>query len=113
MFPAVSRPIEILNILQLYASVLAIAAVLARRKVANIANTHLIWVLFGTWVVFAYRNIYPLGTFTLEPLDLHEGWCMWAKLSVLTFAAVLVPSFVPTQYIPFDPKVCLVILPCY
>lgn len=74
-------------------------------KIANVANTHLIWVLFGTWVVYSYRNIYPLGTFTLEPLDLHEGWLMWAKLAVLSFAAAVVPSFIPTQYVPFDPKV--------
>ena len=113
MFPVISSTTEILNILQLYASVLALAAVSACRKVANIANTHLVWVLFGTWIVFAYRNIYPLGTFTLEPLDLHEGWCLWAKLPVLTFAAVVIPSFVPTQYVPFDPKVRLVLLRSY
>lgn len=31
---------------------------------------------------------------------------MWMKFGVLTFAAVVVPSFIPTQYIPFDPTVC-------
>lgn len=81
-------------------------AVSTPSKIANVVNTHLICVLLGTWVVYGYRDIYPLGTFTLEPLDLHEGWLMWTKLAILTFAAVIVPSFVPTQYIPFDPKVC-------
>lgn len=113
MFPVISRSTEILTILQLYASVLALAAVSACRRVANIANTHIVWVLFGVWAVFAYRNIYPLGTFTLEPLDLHEGWRMWAKFSVLTFAGVVIPAFVPTQYVPFDPKVRLVMFVCY
>lgn len=74
-------------------------------RIANVANTHLIWVLLGTWVVYGYRDIYPLGTFTLEPLDLHEGWLMWVKFGTLTFAAVIIPSFVPTQYIPLYPKV--------
>ena len=74
-------------------------------KIANIANIHLVWVLFGTWVVYGYRDVFPLGTFTLQPLDLHEGWLMWTKLAVLTFAAVIVPAFIPTRYVPFDPKV--------
>ena len=30
---------------------------------------------------------------------------MWAKFAVLTFAAVIIPVFIPTQYVPFDPKV--------
>jgi hypothetical protein len=92
---------------QIYASVLALTAVSTPSTIANVANTHLIWVLFGTWVVYVHRDIYPLGTFTLEPLDLHEGWLMWTKFGVLTFAAVVVPLFIPTQYIPFDSKVCL------
>jgi len=105
MFSTISEPPKILTTLQLYASLLALVAVSTPSKIANVANTHLVWVLFGTWVIYSYRNIYPLGTFTLEPLDLHEGWLMWAKFAVLTFAAAVVPSFIPTQYIPFDPKV--------
>lgn len=96
---------ECLTILQLYSSVLALIAISTPPKVANVANAHLIWVLFGTWLVYCYRDIYPFGTFILEPLDYHEGWLMWTKLGVLTFAAVIVPSFIPTQYIPFDPEV--------
>ena len=65
--------LKILTVLQLYASVLALVAVSTPPKIANAANTHLVWVLFGTWVVYGYRDIYPLGTFTLQPLDLHEG----------------------------------------
>jgi hypothetical protein len=105
MFSIISGPSKILTVLQLYASVLASVAVWTSPKIANIANTHLVWVLFGTWAVYSYRDIYPLGTFTLEPLDLHEGWLMWTKFAVLTLAAAVIPSFVPTQYVPFDPKV--------
>ena len=105
MFSIISKSQKILTTLQLYASVLALVAVSAPSKIANVANTHLVWVLFGTWIVYSYRDIYPLGTFTLEPLDLHEGRLMWAKLAVLTFAAAVILSFIPTQYVPFDPKV--------
>ena len=69
------------------------------------ANAHLVWVLFGTWIVFAYRNLYPLSTFTLSPIDIEEGWLLWAKVGVLTFVAAIIPIIIPTQYIPFDPKV--------
>jgi len=105
MFSIISKLPKILIVLQLYAFVLALVAVSTPSKVANVANTHLVLVLFGTWVAYSYRDIYPLGTFTLEPLDLHEGRLMWAKLAVLTFAAVVIPSLIPTQYVPFDPKV--------
>ena len=91
--------------MQLYAFALVLAAVLAPSKTASVAITHLVWVLLGIWAVYGYRDIYPLGTFDLQPLDFHEGWLMWAKLAVLTFAAAIVPAFIPTQYIPFDPKV--------
>jgi hypothetical protein len=97
--------LAVLTLLQLYVSALALIAVSTPPKIANIANTHLIWILLGVWLVYGYRDIYPLGTFALEPLDLQEGWLMWTKLGVLTFAAVIVPSFIPTQYVPFDPKV--------
>lgn len=97
--------LAVLTLLQLYASALALIAISTRPKIANLANTHLIWILLGVWLVYGYRDIYPLGTFTLEPLDLQEGWLMWTKFGVLTFAAVIVPSFIPTQYVPFDPKV--------
>ena len=113
MFSLLSESPKILTILQLYASILALVAVSTPSKIANVANTHLVWVLFGTWVVYSYRDIYPFGTFTLEPLDLHEGWLMWAKLAVLTFAATAIPSFIPTQYVPFDPKVRPDIPACY
>ena len=105
MFHIICGLPRVLTTLQLYTSVLALVAVSTPPKIANVANAHLIWVLFGTWVVYGYRDIYPLGTFTLQPLDLHEGRLMWVKLAVLTFAAVIIPSFVPTQYVPFDPKV--------
>ena len=91
--------------LQIYASVLALAAVSTPSKTANLANAHHVRLLFDAWVIYGYRDIYPLGTFTLQPLDLHEGWLMWATLEVLTFVTVIVPAIVPTQYIPFDPKV--------
>ncbi|KAF9786031.1 hypothetical protein BJ322DRAFT_1057551 [Thelephora terrestris] len=92
------------SITYVYTAVLSVIAVSARPRTANLANTHLVWVLFGTWLLFAYRDLYPLATFSLSPIDIEEGWLLWTKLGVLTFAATIIPIIIPTQYIPFDPK---------
>jgi hypothetical protein len=57
--------------------------------------------------VFAYRDLYPLLTFNDQPEDLHEGWWLWAKVAVLTTISIVLPSVVPSQYIPVDPTVNL------
>lgn len=74
-------------------------------KWAKVANTHLVLLLLSIFGVFAYRNVWPLATYTLEPADLAEGWLMWTKLAVLTAAAVFIPLCIPRPYIPVDPKV--------
>jgi len=91
--------------LQVYTSLLAAVATFARPGIAKLVNTHATWNLFGTWVVYVWRDVYPLGTFTLQPLDIEEGWLMWTKFGLLSVAAVFVPLFVPTEYIPLDPEV--------
>ncbi|TCD66627.1 hypothetical protein EIP91_001094 [Steccherinum ochraceum] len=65
---------------------------------------HLIFVLFGAFATMGYRNLWPLATFTLSPIDLDGTALLWAEIGVLAFATVLVPLFVPRQYIPYDPK---------
>lgn len=66
---------------------------------------HLNCVLFTAWVVYAYRDIWPLATFTLRPLDLAEGALLWVKISLLSVASILVPILIPQCYVPFDPEV--------
>ena len=90
---------------QVHGSLLAAAAAFARPGIAKLANTHVNWILFGTWVVYVWRDVYPLGTFTLQPQDIEEGWFLWIKFGLLSVAAMFVPLFVPTEYIPLDPEV--------
>ena len=59
--------------------------------------------------MFAYRDLWPLATFTLTPLDGAEGPLIWVKVGLLTLIGVIIPLFVPRQYVPFDPKVCSVL----
>lgn len=74
-------------------------------------NGQLVTVLFLTWLLFAYRDLWPLATFTLQPPDLTEGWLLWVKLVVLSVAGVGIPLFMPRQYIPVNPKVSKRITP--
>lgn len=90
----------------MYTLVLATAVVFVTRHV-KVVELHLSSVLLITWTTFAYRDIWPLATYTLTPEDSREGWLVWLKIGLLSFAAIVVPLFVPRKYIPFDPKVGL------
>lgn len=38
-------------------------------------------------------------------MDISEGPLLWVKLGLLTLVAVVIPLFIPRQYIPVDLKV--------
>ncbi|KAH9016815.1 P-loop containing nucleoside triphosphate hydrolase protein, partial [Lactarius pseudohatsudake] len=88
----------------LYAAFLALVAATAQRVRASVASFHLSSLLLGTFSVYAYRNIWPLLTFTLSPVDAWEGALLWVRIGLLAFAAIVIPLLVPYQYIPIDPK---------
>ena len=92
------------NLTQLYAAFLALVTVTARSVRASVTLFHLSSLLLGTLSVYAYRNIWPLLTFTLSPVDAREGALLWARIGLLGLAAVVIPLLVPRQYIPIDPK---------
>lgn len=56
-------------------------------------------------VTYAYRDLWPLATYTENPKDVSEGAMLWAKMTILFATAILIPLFVPTCYAPVDPKV--------
>ncbi|KAH9028052.1 ABC transporter type 1, transmembrane domain-containing protein [Lactarius deliciosus] len=88
----------------LYAAFLGLMTLTARRVRAEVASFHLSSLLLGTFSVYAYRNIWPLLTFTLSPVDAWEGALLWVRIGLLAFAAIVIPLLVPYQYIPIDPK---------
>ncbi|CCM00579.1 uncharacterized protein FIBRA_02614 [Fibroporia radiculosa] len=85
-----------------YASLLALISVIA--KPTRSVSRHLAIVLLFTWGVYMYRDVWPLATFTLTPIDSAEGSLLWGKISLLTLAAVLVPICMPNRHIPIDPS---------
>ena len=102
-------PGNLTNVLQWYASFLA-AASLVSSKWNRTLTRHCNFVLLTAFGVYFYRDVWPLATYTKKPLDTSEGRLLWAKFGVLTFSAVIIPLFIPRQYIPVDPKVRLIVL---
>ncbi|KAH9984900.1 hypothetical protein BJV77DRAFT_1035217 [Russula vinacea] len=84
----------------LFTSFLALVSVAARRAYASVASFHLSSILFITFSVYVYRDIWPLLTFTLLPADGREGSLLWAKVSLLAVAGVVIPLVTPRRYDP-------------
>ncbi|KAH9921469.1 uncharacterized protein B0H18DRAFT_1188953 [Fomitopsis serialis] len=87
-----------------YSSLLGILSVAVNARSAKLATHHLALVLAFTWIVFVYRDVWPLATYTLQPIDGAEGALLWGKFALLTVAGVVVPLLVPRQYTPADPR---------
>lgn len=66
---------------------------------------HLNSLLFVSFGVYSYRDVFPLVTFTLSPMDKAEGLILWGKVALLTLSGVVIPLLIPRQYSPVDPKV--------
>ncbi|KAF7967573.1 hypothetical protein HWV62_33777, partial [Athelia sp. TMB] len=84
-----------------YAVILAAFATFGPSKHASY---HLTLLLVTTFGIYAYRNIYPLGTFDKSPLDLSEGVLLWPMIFVLGATGILVPLCTPRAYTPVDPE---------
>ncbi|KAI0344132.1 multidrug resistance-associated ABC transporter [Trametopsis cervina] len=79
-----------------YSSILALSTVLRPIK---FVTKHLIAVLALCWVIFAYRNIWPLATYKLLPADRAEGAMLWIKGAILAVGAVVVPLVIPHELV--------------
>ena len=63
-------------------------------------------VVLSAIVVYIDRDVWPLITFTLVPLDSAEGALLWTKLALAVLTGVVLPLIEPYPYIPIDPSVC-------
>ncbi|KAJ7061977.1 hypothetical protein C8F01DRAFT_986919, partial [Mycena amicta] len=88
----------------LYATVLAVASLSARVKTSQIAARHLNTVLASTFLVYFYRDVFPLATYTLDPMDRWEGRLLWPKIFTLFVTSGIIPLVMPREYVPLDPQ---------
>ncbi|KAF8965967.1 ABC transporter type 1, transmembrane domain-containing protein [Flammula alnicola] len=96
-------PEAFLTVAFLYSTVLAFISVVSKTWSAS-TTRHNIIVLLSTFAVYAYRDLWPLGTYTKQPADIAEGNILFVKIGVLAFTAVVIPLFIPRRYVPVDPK---------
>lgn len=89
----------------MYAAVLATLNTFFPAQKGLVFSSHLSLVTFGLLALYAYRDIWPLMTFTLEPVDSAEGNILWAKLALVAFVGAVLPLLEPYPYIPYDPTV--------
>ncbi|KAI0685987.1 hypothetical protein BC835DRAFT_1420713 [Cytidiella melzeri] len=85
-----------------YAVVLGAFNALTPVRTSRTFSFHLSVVSLVVFALYAYRDIWPLMTFTLRPADEAEGRVLWVKVALATLAVVL-PLFEPYPYIPVDP----------
>ncbi|KZT67065.1 P-loop containing nucleoside triphosphate hydrolase protein [Daedalea quercina L-15889] len=86
----------------LYACILSISITILKPRGSVLAARHLNAVLFSIWAVYVYRDVWPLATYNLQPLDTSEGPLFWVRFTLLTVSGVVVPLVIPHAYIPFD-----------
>ncbi|KAJ7078496.1 hypothetical protein C8R44DRAFT_836696 [Mycena epipterygia] len=87
-----------------YAAVLAIFSVSTSVKWSKVVVKHLNALLLSTFCVYFYRDIFPLATFPLTPMDLWEGRLLWPKVITLFAVSGIIPLVIPRQYTPLNPK---------
>ncbi|KAJ7246793.1 hypothetical protein B0H12DRAFT_753891 [Mycena haematopus] len=95
----------------LYSVGLAFSAIRTTTKAGARAALHLNFVLAVAWTVYFYRDIFPFATYSWPIQDLPADSTdtvgrrlLYANLSILTLAAVILPLITPRPYIPVDPQ---------
>ncbi|KZV91873.1 hypothetical protein EXIGLDRAFT_675729 [Exidia glandulosa HHB12029] len=82
-----------------YSSALSTYTLLTSPQSSRNTQPHLCVVLLSAWFVYVARDVYPLATYSLVPLDAADP-LLWFKVAVLSVAAVVVPVCIPHTYIP-------------
>ncbi|GJF00392.1 ATP-binding cassette transporter [Phanerochaete sordida] len=85
-------------------TVFAVLNVLVSAETSQVLSLYTTLFSFAAFTCYAYRDIWPLLTFTLHPLDGAEGDILWVKLALAAWAGFLGPLLEPFPYIPLHPK---------
>ncbi|RDX55375.1 P-loop containing nucleoside triphosphate hydrolase protein [Lentinus brumalis] len=83
-----------------YISGISLWSIIFHSPFNAVLQRHVSFVFLVVWIVYAYRDIWPLATYTLVPADASEGWILWAELSALTLAGIVVPLITPRRRNP-------------
>ncbi|GJE99674.1 multidrug resistance-associated ABC transporter [Phanerochaete sordida] len=87
-----------------FVTVLAAASVLVSAKTYRLLSPYGTVFAFAVFASYAYRDIWPLMTFTLHPRDSAEGPILWVKVGLSMWTGLLGPLLEPFPYIPVFPE---------
>ncbi|OCH90238.1 hypothetical protein OBBRIDRAFT_812797 [Obba rivulosa] len=87
-----------------YTLILGLLSIFSDTQTNRLARKHIAVVLLVTWGTYMYRDVWPLATYTLTPVDAAEGWLLWIKFALLSVAAVVVPLLSPRRHVSINPK---------
>ncbi|THV04763.1 P-loop containing nucleoside triphosphate hydrolase protein [Dendrothele bispora CBS 962.96] len=91
-----------LGLTSFYLTILAIFSISTSLRWSRVITRHFNLVSLITFLIYAYRDLVPLGTFTSKPLDEAQGWLIWTKVSILALMAIVLPLFIPRVYSPVN-----------
>jgi hypothetical protein len=94
-----------LGLTAIYALILGFAYVLLPGPASRTMAPYATITVLSLFAVYAYRDVWPLLTFTLHPLDGAEGLLVWVKIALAAIAGVLLPMLEPYAYVPVNPAV--------
>ncbi|KZT60636.1 hypothetical protein CALCODRAFT_492173 [Calocera cornea HHB12733] len=86
-----------------YGTLLSILAVTLTGPSRAACSLHAAWLLFLQFLVFFWRNVLPLTTFTGAPADGTLPWLLWTRGSFAALVGFALPALVPRLYVPLDP----------
>ncbi|KAF5323760.1 hypothetical protein D9619_012892 [Psilocybe cf. subviscida] len=87
----------------LYSAILAVVSLSSNSWSISVTRYNII-LLLSVFAVYAYRDLWPLATYTKQPQEASEGAILWLKICILAVTAIVVPLFIPRRYVPVDPK---------
>jgi hypothetical protein len=86
-----------------YGTTMNVLNVVLPGPLARKASPHATVALLAVFAAFFYRDVWPLVTFDLVPLD-RTTPILWTQIGMAAAGAFL-PAFEPYAYVPIDPLV--------
>ncbi|KAF8071880.1 hypothetical protein FPV67DRAFT_1779021 [Lyophyllum atratum] len=95
---------EAMLICYFYASTLALVSICSKPKWSTVVARHLNIFLLAILAIYTHRDLLPLSTYVDQPLDISEGWTLWAKIITLALTCLVIPLSMPRQRLPSQSK---------
>ena len=62
-------------------------------------------IMLAVVAIYTHRDLIPLATYLLKPMDGAQGWLLWSRLGLAFLVGIFIPLAIPRSYTPVDPLV--------